>query len=154
MKKIMFVLVVAALACVIVHTAYAGEEEDSVALAKKAALVIKEQGREKGFAEIMNPNGNLRKGRIMVTANDFAGLCLANAAFPKLVGQNHFTLRDADDKYFIQDAIQIAKTKGGGWLGWSFTDPETKKITRFKAWVQRVEGAEIFVMAPIPLGKK
>lgn len=83
-----------------------------------------------------------------MTANDFNGLCLANGAFPKFAGQNHLELRDTKDRYFIKDAIAIAKTKGGGWLEWTFTDPETKKTGMRKGWVQRVEGMDVFIMAP------
>jgi cytochrome c len=154
MKRFMFCVVIAIMVGFTAQLCYAGDDEDSMALAKKAAQIMKEQGREKGLAEIMNPNGSLRKGKIMVTANDFSGVVLANAAFPKLVGQNHYTLRDADGKYFVQAAIDIAKKKGGGWLEWSFTDFETKKITTLRAWIQRVDGADIFVMAPIPLPQK
>jgi len=154
MRRIVFCVAVALVVGVIVHTAYAGEEEDSMALAKKAALFIKIHGKAKGFAEIMNPNGTLRKGRLVVTAHDLTGVCLADAALPKLAGQNQYDLSDPDDKYFIREAIRIAKTKGGGWLEWGSTDFETNKIIPLNAWVQRVEGMDIFVMAPIPLQKR
>ena len=94
------------------------------------------------------------EGKITVTANDLTGVCLVNAALPKLVGQNQYDTTDPDNKYFIREAIRIAKTKGGGWLEWSSTDLETKKIIPLNAWVQRVEGMDIFVMAPVPIQKK
>jgi cytochrome c len=154
MKRIVCCVAIAYLVGAIVHAAYAGGEEDSMALAKKAALFIKEHGKERGFAEIMNPNGTLRKGELAVTAIDLAGMCLVNAALPKLVGQNQYDMTDPDNKYFIREAIRIANTKGGGWLEWSSTALETKKIIPLNAWVQRVEGMDIFVMAPVPIQKK
>jgi cytochrome c len=154
MKKIIICVAIAILTGIIVHTACGGEEEDSMALARKAALFIKEHGKEKGFAEIMNPNGSLRKGGLVVTANDFTGMCLAHAASPKLVGRNQYDSSDPDDKYYIREAIRIAKTRGSGWIEWSSTDYETKKIIPLNAWIQRVEGLDVFVMAPVPLQKK
>lgn len=154
MKRIILCLVVAFTIGFTALAAHAGEEEDSIALAKKAAFFIKEHGRERGLAEIMNPAGTLRKGRVVVTASDFAGLCLANAAIPELVGRNQYDLSDPDDKYFIREAIRIAKTRGGGWLEWSSQNPGTKKTVHLNAWIQRVEGRDIFVMASVPLQKK
>lgn len=107
--------------------------------------------KKKGMTEIMNPKGKFRKGKLFLTANDYSGLCLANGAFPDLVGQNHLGLKDPDGKYFIREAINISKTKGSGWLEWQFTDPETKKLGNRKGWVQRVEGSDIFLMAQIPI---
>lgn len=137
-----------------VLSACASGEEDSMALAKRAALFIEEHGRERGLAEIMSPGGTLRKGKIAVMAGDFAGLCLADGAMPESAGQNQYDLSDADSKRFIREAIRIAKTRGGGWLEWSRADPGTKKIVPFNAWIQRVEGLDMFVMAPVPLEKK
>ncbi len=97
----------------------------------------------------MNPNGQFKEGKLFLTASDFNGLLMANGAFPTLVGQNHYNLRDGDGKYFIREAIELAKTKGGGWLEWVFTDQDTKKLAPRKAWIQRVEGMDIFIMAPV-----
>ena len=155
MKKIVFcVLMVFAAGMMATWSARADGEQDSVALTKRAAMFIKEQGREKGLAEIMNAEGVLKKGGTVVTATDFAGVCLADPAHPELVGQNRYDLNDPDNKYYIREAIRIAKTRGSGWLEWSFVDPRTEKTIRLNAWIQRVEGMDMFVMAPVPLEKK
>jgi cytochrome c len=153
MKRTIVSVVVAVLMVGFAFVAYASLEDDAKALAQGGAKFIKENGKDKGLAEIMNPTGKFKKGKLFLTANDFNGICQANAAFPNFVGQNHLGLKDPDGKYFIKEAIEISKTKGGGWLEWQFTDPETKKIGNRKGWVQRVEGMDMFIMAPIPLEK-
>jgi len=154
MRRIIFCWAAAFAIGLTLLSAYAGGEEDSMALAKKAAFFIKEHGRERGLAEIMSPGGTLRKGKVAVMASDFSGLCLADGAMPELAGQNQYDLSDADARYFIREAIRIAKTRGGGWIEWSRAEPGTKKIVPFNAWIQRVEGLDMFVMAPVPLEKK
>jgi cytochrome c len=148
MKRMMFGIVMAAMVMGTVCVAYANPEEDAKALAQKAATFFKEQGKEKGCAEIMNPNGKLKKGKLFITANDYKGVVLASVVRPQFVGQNHYGLKDPNDKYFIQEGTQIAK-KGGGWLEYSFTDPDTKKIVFRKTWVQPVEGMDVWLMAPV-----
>ncbi len=41
--------------------------------------------------------------------------------------------------------IEIAKTKGSGWLEYNWVNPVTKKIQPKKAWIARVEGEDYFV---------
>ncbi len=112
--------------------------------------MIKKDDKAKGVAEIMNPNGPLsaifKKGKYNVAGNDFDGINIVNRSFPAIAGQNHYTLQDANGKRFIKDAIEIVKTKGGGWIEFAWTDPDTKKIGSWRGWVQRVEGMDIVVM--------
>jgi cytochrome c len=41
--------------------------------------------------------------------------------------------------------VEVAKTKGGGWVDYSWVNPATKKVQPKKTWVQRVEGADMYV---------
>lgn len=133
-----------------VNALYAGTEEDVKTLALKGASMIKKNGKDKGIAEIMSPNGPLsaqfKSGKLNLTVNNLNGVNLANHSFPALIGQNHYTLQDANGKPFMKDAIDIAKAKGGGWIEFAFTNPDTRKIGRWKGWVQRIEGMDLFVM--------
>lgn len=154
MRRIASWVVMAFMAGAMVHAVHAGTEEDSVALAKKAARFIGEHGKEKGIAELMNPRGTLKKGGAVVTVIDFAGVCLAGAAAPNLVGRSQYDFRDGDGKYYIREAIRIVKTRGGGWIEWASEDSGTGRIVSLNAWVQRVEGMDVFVMAPVPIQKR
>ena len=123
--------------------------DDAKSLAEKAAAYIKANGKEKGFAEINDPKGRFVKGDIYVTVQDFNGVPLANPMFPKLIGQNHLDLKDANGKLWIRENIEVAKTKGGGWVTYSWTNPTTKKVQPKKAWVQRVEGTDMYTMCGV-----
>ncbi len=132
-----------------VYAAWAGVEEDVKALSIKGANHVQEVGKEKGSADLMNPNGEFRKGHLFLTMTDYSGVLLANPAFPNLVGQNYWNLKDPNGKYFIREAITIAKTSGSGWLVYTFTDPETKKLGQRKAWILAIKGVDALIMAPI-----
>jgi len=141
MKRIMICLVVAAIVMGVSYAAYAGAEEDAKALAQREAVFIKQNGRDAGIAEIMKPNGEFKKDDLFLTLIDLEGVVVANAAVPQLVGANIKEMKD------VRQSIEIAKTKGGGWLEYSFTDQNAEKIAPRKAWVQKVEGTDLFVLA-------
>ena len=153
MKKSFICIVMVAVLMSTVYAAYAGTEDDAKALARRVASYLKENGKDKGVAEIMDPADRFKRGKFNVSVNDFNGVNLANVLFPTLVGQNHYTLKDADGKSFVKDAIAIAKTKGEGWLTLAFTNPDTKKIGKSNNYVLRVEGADMYVMTSFPMEK-
>ncbi len=119
--------------------------DEAKALAEKAAAFMKANGKDKAIAEFNNPHGQFTKGDLYVFAQGFDGLMLANGGNPKLAGQNHLELKDPTGKPFVKEMVEIAKTKGGGWVNYSWTNPATKKVQPKKTWVQRVEGMDIYV---------
>jgi cytochrome c len=122
--------------------------DDAKALAEKSAAYVKANGKEKGVAEIGNPKGQFVKGDLYVALQDFNGVALANPMFPKLAGQNHLELKDANGKFFIKEFIETAR-KGGGWVTFAWTNPATKKVQAKKAWVQRVEGTDMYTQCGV-----
>jgi signal transduction histidine kinase len=128
-------------------TVYAATLEEAKALGEKAAAYVKANGKEKGAAEIGNAKGQFVKGEMYVTLQDYAGRPVANPMSPGLVGQNHLELKDPNGKYFIKECIDIAKTKGGGWVEYSWVNPATKKIQPKKSWVQRIEGMDMYTLS-------
>jgi cytochrome c len=135
-------------------TALAATEEEAKALAIAAAEFVKANGKEKGVAEIGNPQGQFVKGDIYVVIQDFSGVNLANPMSPKMAGMNHLEMKDLDGKYFIKEMIEIAKTKGSGWSEYRWTNPANKKIQLKKSWVQRVEGTDMYVLCGVYLEGK
>jgi signal transduction histidine kinase len=141
-----FVLVV----MVFIFGAYAVQAatlEEAKALGEKAAAYVKANGKDKGIAELNNPKGQFVKGEMYVTMQDLTGVVLANPVSPKIVGQNHMELKDANGKPFIKEMIEIVKTKGSGWVTYVWTNPATKKVQPKKSWAQRVEGTDMYTLS-------
>ncbi len=146
-------IVVAALAVTLIFgAAYATQAatlDDAKALAVKAAEFVKANGKEKGVAEIGNPKGQFVKGELYVTLQDTKGFHLANPMNAGLVGQNHLGLKDPSGKPFVKDMIEIVTTKGSGWATYEWVNPATKKVQPKKAWVQKVEGTDMYTLCGI-----
>jgi len=128
-------------------TVYAATLDEAKALGEKAAAYVKANGKEKGAAEIGNQKGQFVKGELYVTFHDLKGVTVANPMSPGLVGQNHMELKDPNGKQFVKESIEIAKTKGAGWVDYVWVNPVTKKVQPKKSWVQRVEGMETYTLS-------
>jgi signal transduction histidine kinase len=109
--------------------ASAGSEADEAkAMVEKAAALVKAEGTEKALAEIGNPQGQFVKGELYVFAYDLTGMMVAHPVNPKLVGKNMLEVPDAGGKLFRKEIIELAKTKGSGWVDYKYKNPQTGKV--------------------------
>ena len=129
----------------VVSMAPASSPDDAKAFAEKAAAFAKGSGKEKAGVEINNPKGQFVKGDLYVFAIDMNGVCIANGGTPQLAGKNLLGLKDASGRYFFKEMVETAKSKGSGWVEYSWTNPSTKKVQPKVTWIQKVEGADYFV---------
>jgi len=123
----------------------AATQDEAKATVEKAMAYWKANGKDKAIAEFNNPKGQFVKGDMYIHAQDFNGIMLANGGNPKLVGQNHLEVKDSTGKAFVKEQIEVAKTKGSGWVSYVWTNPATKKLQPKTAYVHKVEGENIFI---------
>lgn len=116
-----------------------GTADEAVALAKKAAAYIKANGKEKAYAEFNNPNGQFKDRDLYIFVVDFNGKTLAHGANVKLVDKNMAELKDADGKLFVKEFIDVAKSKGRGWVDYKWPNPVTKAIEAKTSYVEKVD---------------
>ena len=108
--------------------AAAAPKDDAVGLVQDAAKFMKSKGREAALQECAKPDGPWVKGELYVFAYDFQGVIVAHPKNPKLVGKNMLEVPDVDGKLFRKDIVEIAKTKGSGWVDYKYKNPENGKI--------------------------
>lgn len=114
-----------------------GKADEAMAMVKKASACVQTQGKEKAIAQFNDPAGGFVKGEFYIFAvnlNDC--ITLANGGNPKLVGKSYCEMKDADGKYFQKEFMEVAK-KGGGWVDYKWTNPETKKIGDKSTYVEQ-----------------
>lgn len=147
MKRIMLCIVV--LATFVAGLAFAagarGTPEQAKALAEEALKFYEVNGKDKALAEFSNKTGKFVKGDLYIFVLDFTGMTLAHGANAKLIGQSIYDLKDADGKTFVHDMVDIAKTKGTGWVDYKWGNPETKKIEPKTSYIIRIKGTDSFV---------
>jgi cytochrome c len=116
-----------------------GTANEAKVLVEKAAAYVKAEGKEKAFAEFSNPSGKFVDRDLYIFIVDFNGLTLAHGGNAKLVGKNMLELKDADGEFFIKKFIEVAKTKGNGWVDYKWVNPVSKKIEPKSTYIQKVD---------------
>lgn len=115
-----------------------GTAAEAEAMVKRAVAFIKEKGPEKAYEEFTH--GKQFKDRdLYVIVYDLNGKNLAQGANPKLVGKDLIGLKDPDGKPLIQMFVDLAKSKGKGWVeGYKFLNPATQKIEEKAMYLERL----------------
>lgn len=117
-----------------------GSSTEAVALVKKAITYLKENGREKAFAEFSNPKGQFidRDMYIVAFSTNGDGVALAHGGNARLVGRSLLDLRDVEGKYMVKEFLRVANEKSGsGWVDYKWPHPVTKAIESKSTYIER-----------------
>jgi hypothetical protein len=138
MNKVKIIIGITALALFVFGTAFAlTEAEEAKTMVEKASTIMKSQGKDKALTEISAPNGQFVKGEMYVFAYDLTATVIAHPVNPKLIGKNLLEVPDADGKLFRKEIIELAKTKGSGWVDYKYKNPQTNKIEAKTTYLQK-----------------
>lgn len=116
-----------------------GTAEEAVSMVKKAIDYLKKNGKEKAFAEFSNGSGPFKDRDLYITVMDTTGKMLVHGANPKLNGKNLIDMKDADGKYFVKEYIELAKSKGTGWIDFKWPNPVTQAIEQKSVYFEKVD---------------
>lgn len=133
-----------------------GIKEECVALCKDAAKFMNEKGFYPTVFEINKKDGKFVTRNTYVFLADLEGHLLAHPFNQQYIGMDMTGNKDPNGKFFAQDYITVAKTKGEGWTEYMYPTPEElKKPTPFKdkkyskkvSFVYRVPGKDLMLIA-------
>lgn len=116
-----------------------GTADEAKSMVEKAVVYVKANGNDKAFAEFTNRQGSFIDRDLYIFVVDFKGVTLAHGGNEKLVGKDMLELKDADGKFFIKAFIEVAQSKGSGWVEYKWVNPQTKKIENKATYVQKVD---------------
>ena len=116
-----------------------GTAEEASAMVKKGVEFIKNNGKEKAFAEFNNPNGQFVKGDLYVMCYDMEGNNKCHGSNPKLIGKNLLEIKDAGGVFIVKNFIETAKTKGKGWIDYKWPNSVTKAVENKSTYVEKVD---------------
>ena len=124
----------------------AGFEDECIAKCKEAAQLVKDKGIDAGVTEISKKDGKFVSADTFVILFNFEGVVLAHPTKPDTIGKNRMKDKDSKGKAYYQEYVEVAKTKGAGWVEHMWVSPEKKEFQK-KTYVQRVEGQDMAVCA-------
>ncbi|NEX63671.1 histidine kinase [Noviherbaspirillum sp. 17J57-3] len=132
-------------ACLVIAcgTASANERasaDEAVAMVKKAVAAIKANGKDKAFAEFADPaNKDFHDRDLYIYVYDMNGTNVSHGNNPKMVGKNLMDMKDADGTAIIKTFIDVANSKGKGWVDYKWPNPVTKAVERKSGYVEKVD---------------
>jgi cytochrome c len=101
---------------------------DAIAMVDKGLSYLQKNGKDALIKEINNKNPDFIKAELYLYIRGMDGTILAHPVNPKLIGKNMTILPDADGKLFRKEIIELAKTKGKGWVDYRYNNPVTKNL--------------------------
>ncbi len=101
---------------------------EAEAMVKKATAYLKTNGREKGFAEISNKQGQFNDRDLYIVVYGSDGVVRAHGANARMIGKNLMELKDVDGKQFVKERVEMAKKKSPFWQDYKFTNPVSGAI--------------------------
>jgi cytochrome c len=113
--------------------------KEAEAMVKKGVVYIKANGKDKGFAEITNKQGQFTDRDLYLVYYQFDGKVLAHGANDKMVGKMLIDLKDVDGKEFVRERVELGKAKSSFWQDYKFTNPVSKKVEPKQMYCERLD---------------
>jgi len=125
-----------------------GTKEEAQALVEKAAAFWQANGRDKAVAAFNDRQGGFFDRDLYIVAANLAdGIRIAHGANPKMIGKSLNDFKDIEGKPYGQEILELAKTKGSGWVDYKFSNPVTKKVMDKTSYIMKVDDVVIFAGA-------
>lgn len=134
-KQMSCVLMGMALAMPVFAADQFGTEKEAEALVKKAIKHVASVGKDKAYSDFSTSAWVDRD--LYLVALDPSGKVVAHGTNPKLLGKDFSNVKDVDGVPFTAQMVEVAKTKGKGWVNFKFTDPVTKKVAPKSSYCEK-----------------
>lgn len=116
-----------------------GTADEAIAMVKKGAEFIRKNGKDKAFAEFNNSTGQFIKGDLYVMVYDMEGVNRAHGGNSKLIGKNLIDIKDANGVFIVKNFIEVAKTKGKGWIDYKWFNKVSNAVEQKSTYVEKVD---------------
>ncbi|MCA1857330.1 cache domain-containing protein [Massilia oculi] len=134
-------LVLAAHAAAAAAATAQATEKEAVALVEKGAAVLRTEGKARMIERInaKDPAFYLNDGALYLHMRDAkTAVMLAHPANPALIGKDLLDAPDTNGKYYRREIVELAATKGKGWVDYTYKNPASGKIEPKTTYILRV----------------
>ena len=114
-----------------------GTAEDAKAMLERAVEALKahQAAALKAFNDEKNKQFHDRDLYVFVRSMD--GNTVAHGANKGMIGHTSLDLKDADGKLYNKEMIDLANSKGSGWVDYRWVNPVDKKIEPKSSFVEK-----------------
>jgi len=122
-----------------VASADKGTADEAKAMVEKAAALLKDSGPDKAFAAFDDPaNKDFHDRDLYIFARSMDGNTVAHGANKGMIGHTNLDLKDADGKPYNKEMIDLASSKGSGWVDYRWVNPVSHKIEPKSSFIVKV----------------
>lgn len=118
---------------------YGKSGEEAKEWVKKAIAFYKKAGKAIALAEYTNPKGPFIEGDMYVFVLNLKGTMLAHGVNEKYIGNDFIDVKDSDGRSFIREIIEVANTKGSGFVDYKWYNPLTKEDLQKHVYFEKVD---------------
>lgn len=125
-------------------------KDEVVAKCEEAAKLVQEKGVEAASQTIGDKEGPFVWKDTYVFLMDLDGKMIAHPIKPELTQKDSLVeVKDTDGKPLFMEFIELAGSKGEGWVDYMWPKPGDEKPAAKSSYIYRVEGTPYFVGAGI-----
>jgi hypothetical protein len=117
---------------------YRGKEE-AKEWVKKAIAFYKKAGKAVALAEFTNPKGPFIEGDMYIFVLNLKGTMLAHGVNEKYIGLDFCDVKDSDGRSFIREIVEVANTKGSGFVDYKWYNPVNKEDMEKHVYFEKVD---------------
>lgn len=110
-------------------------KEQAVELVKKAASAVKTEGKDSVIKEVNAKSDKWHKGELYLIVLGPDGTHLAHPTNPKLLGKSMLDVPDEEGKLFRKERVDIAASKGEGWVDYKYKNPQSGALEQKTLYV-------------------
>ena len=136
-RKAMIAIFICLFAMSLGYTAQKATPEEAKKMVEQAVAYVKANGQEKALQEFNKPKSKFVKGELYVFAYDLKAVVVAHPLIPKLIGKNMFNEPDSKGKFFRKEVVELANTKGSGFVDYTYLNPVTKQEEPKTTYIQK-----------------
>lgn len=118
--------------------------KESIALAKKAAALFKEKGKDYAL-KVINSKIALTDGELYVFALSMDNTMLAHPFMPSLIGKNVDDMKDSTGKKYFQEFKRVAEDPGQGWVEYMWNRPGEDDPRFKRSYIIKVPNRDIYI---------
>ncbi|MFI5090662.1 MAG: cache domain-containing protein [Terriglobales bacterium] len=124
-----------------------GTPAEAKQMVEDALAHIKQVGTSQAFEDFSTPGGKWHKKDIYLFCYDLQGTCTCQGANRPMIGKNLLDFKSAAGQPFVRNIVDIAKTKGSGWIEYQWPHPQTNKMEAKRAYIAKIPGYDGLVGA-------
>ena len=125
-------------------------KEECIAKCKEAAAMVKEIGIEATLEKLNKKDGPfVWKDTYVFSIDIESGKCLAHPFLPKAIGKVMTRNKDKQGKLYVVEFINIAKSKGEGWVDYVWPKPGEKTPSTKSTYLYKVPDMNVIMLSGI-----